>query len=596
MAAVLGREFNVGVLRDALAIDENALIDALEAAESAHMIQTADGKGEVTFTFVHVLVPQVIRESIRVLRKRQMHENAASAIEKLNPENYENLAHHHSHAGNEGKALKYHTLAGERALKAFANQNAENHLLSALDLVEKDKQKADLLGQLGIVQSRQGKNRQAIETCRKAITIYQELKDYDQAATLYARAGRTFFEDGDTPGYLSTFEEGLEALKGAPESRGMAILVGEHARALYLNHQTEEGLRVSEKALKMAEKFGVAEVQANVLINMGTWGDYTIEESQHLLFRALELAEGANLWWESTRAHINLSGNLWLNGNISEALFHIKRAVELSRQAGDVSTEFFALSRFAFYNVHFSDFQAAEEGLERMRQLIDSMTDQESSEWLLSYNESILWVTRDRVIKLAIEKIRDGLVHYREVNEPQNIFLFGTLLARSLLEIDAYEEGIEIITNSIDISNESPWFVRFEQKCYLSIFLARSGDIRTARQIYNEAKNLCAQGKRISGSYFLRLSWAEATLLVAEEKWEQAWKAYQHYLDETVRLGYKSFHFRVLRDWAKAHLRRGEEEDKQRARELFEEAIKVSEELGANGWVTYLKEEMEKIQ
>jgi predicted ATPase len=235
MAAVLGREFDVEVLQEALEMEEEALINALETAEGAHMIQETDGKGEVTFAFVHALVPQAIRESIRVLRKRQMHKKAAAAIEKLDPENYESLAHHHSQAGNDMEALNFHFLAGERALKAFANQNAENHLLSALDLVEEDKPKADLLSQLGIAQSRMGKNKLALETWRKAIAIYQELKDYDQAAYLYARSGRTSFDAGDTPGNLSICEKGLEILKGVPASRGMAFLLGEHARALFLN-------------------------------------------------------------------------------------------------------------------------------------------------------------------------------------------------------------------------------------------------------------------------------------------------------------------------------------------------------------------------
>jgi tetratricopeptide (TPR) repeat protein len=214
----------------------------------------------------------------------------------------------------------------------------------------------------------------------------------------------------------------------------------------------------------------------------------------------------------------------------------------------------------------------------------------------LKNTETHLGFVRDRAIQPAIKRFRASLIHYKKVNDPQFIQISGLDLAEFLLEVDEYKEGIKVLRDVIDASKKSATGRTIVAQSLLAIFLARSGDIKGARQTFNEAKKLYDQGKqkRVSDSWYL--SWAEANLLVVEEKWEQAWKAYQHYLDEVVRLGARSFQFIGLRDWAKAYLLRGEEADKQRAKELFGEAIKVCEEIGANGWVTYLKEEMGKIQ
>jgi predicted Ser/Thr protein kinase len=56
MASILGREFGFNILLEALDLDEDTTIEAIEAAEEAQMIQEIAGVGEVRFSFVHALV------------------------------------------------------------------------------------------------------------------------------------------------------------------------------------------------------------------------------------------------------------------------------------------------------------------------------------------------------------------------------------------------------------------------------------------------------------------------------------------------------------------------------------------------------------
>lgn len=114
MASILGREFEFEVLLDALDLDEDTLIEALETAEEAQMIQEVDGLEEVTFAFVHALVPSAIADFIRTLRRRKMHHRAAKAIEAISPEDYKSLAYHYGEAGIDEQAYQYYKKAGDQ--------------------------------------------------------------------------------------------------------------------------------------------------------------------------------------------------------------------------------------------------------------------------------------------------------------------------------------------------------------------------------------------------------------------------------------------------------------------------------------------------
>jgi tetratricopeptide (TPR) repeat protein len=596
MAAVIGREFNVFVLQEALGMAEDALIGVLESAENAHLIQEAVGKSDVAFSFVHALVPQVIRESIHIMRKRQMHNNVAVALEKFEPENYESLAFHHSKAGNDDKTLIFTTLAGQRALNAFSNQEAEKYFFSALDLVGEEKSRSQLLSQLGTAQMRLGKIKSAIQTCSEAITIYLELKDYDQAAYLYALCGRIKFSGGDTPGNLSICEEGLEILKGAPASPGMAILLSEYGRSLIFNLKVEEGLEASKKALKMAEKIAAVEVQVQTLISIASWGNISIEESHQLFIRAIELAEGANLWSGAARAHNNFSIHIYFDiGDYKKGYKHLKKGIELTHQIGDLAHEFFSLSNVKEYFGITCDFQTAEEILNRMSQLLKTMPDLEIITRMNNLSEANLRYLRDRDILKAVDIYRDCIDYFRKVDDYQAITKDGFHLAYYLMQIEEYSEGEKIIREAIQIAKQGVFIYNKIPRYLLVVILGRMGKLKAAREEYEKALSEHNKEKTKRTVNILWLNTAEANLLVAERKWELAWMAYDQLVSKLDMIGNIPAQIINLTDWAKAHLLRGEDEDKQRARELYGKALKVSEEMNANGWVEYIKDELGKL-
>ena len=86
LAAIVGREFDFDTLSEACELNEDALVDALEAAEQAQLIGEVKRNGRETFTFAHGLTMATLREGVSGLRRRRLHRRVATAIEALRPE------------------------------------------------------------------------------------------------------------------------------------------------------------------------------------------------------------------------------------------------------------------------------------------------------------------------------------------------------------------------------------------------------------------------------------------------------------------------------------------------------------------------------
>ena len=60
--------------------------------------------------------------------------------------------------------------------------------------------------------------------------------------------------------------------------------------------------------------------------------------------------------------------------------------------------------------------------------------------------------------------------------------------------------------------------------------------------------------------------------------------------------GIRTFRAAALRDWAEAHLARGEAADSERAIELYREALSEYEDMGATGWIERVQTRLAEIE
>ena len=191
LAAIYGRDFDYPALRAMSELDEDRLIEALETAERAQLIEEvsagAGAGGPVSFTFAHALIPSALQESLSGLRRQRLHRRAAESLERLYPDRATQqqlapqLAHHYAEAGEWDRAASYWLEAGERARDVYAYPEAIRYLKQALALLKE--RAADDLDRAARISMQLG-------------TLYHTTFDYQRsrqafqdAFTLWQRAG-----------------------------------------------------------------------------------------------------------------------------------------------------------------------------------------------------------------------------------------------------------------------------------------------------------------------------------------------------------------------------------------------------------------------
>ena len=105
--AVIGREFDFELLRKVTDKQEDDLINSLEAALRAQLIEELKEGDGVGFSFSHALIPTTLRESLSKMRRIRLHRKVAQVMEEVFPDACQRLAHHWGESGNEEKELDY---------------------------------------------------------------------------------------------------------------------------------------------------------------------------------------------------------------------------------------------------------------------------------------------------------------------------------------------------------------------------------------------------------------------------------------------------------------------------------------------------------
>ncbi len=577
LAAILGREFEYETLATASELEEDALIEALETAEQAQLIEEVNGSGEVTFSFVHALIPSTLAEGVRTLRRRKLHRRAADAIRSARPENFEAIAYHYEEAGEEALSLEYYVKAGERAAKAYANPEAERHFLTALDLVEVEPERARLLGELALVQSRQGKFELALERWFEGIQRYIGLGEQERMARYYARAAREAWEADRRRG-LALGQEGLQALEGAPASPGLADLLHETGRALYFNAKTEEAEPILRKALDMAEQTKALVVQIEALVTLGTTiaiaHPRSAQEGKELIDEAVQLARSNGLPDQESRAlnNLGLVESEFL-ADPSKTFGYYMRAAELARSTGTAGSELFYLANACSSALGKGDLSWVQEHLPGYLEAVQELASPgAASEDLRVINARL--IRYEGQLDAALSLFREMFEEGRKIGD-----VFTTSVSFAEIAVETRQH----IDEAHSMIEEASKGLEFWAPGTLLLVKARlhiaQGDLAEARLAMEEVTT--KSGGPPIGMSQVRYGLAEAELAVAEQDWEAARRAYVECVDFQGRVGMRWSRAHTLWDWAEALIQEAGGEAPAEARELLEEARSEFEAMGA---------------
>jgi class 3 adenylate cyclase/tetratricopeptide (TPR) repeat protein len=158
--AVMGREFSLALVRKVVRKPDDELARILSDLQLGEFIYEQPALPEAEYVFKHALTQEVAYDTLLTGRRKQLHEQAAAAIEALYAERLDDhlnrLARHYSQSGNVRKAVKYLDLAGRQAARRLAYEEAIGHFTGALELLgslpedsERDRQELALRTALG---------------------------------------------------------------------------------------------------------------------------------------------------------------------------------------------------------------------------------------------------------------------------------------------------------------------------------------------------------------------------------------------------------------------------------------------------------------
>jgi serine/threonine protein kinase/tetratricopeptide (TPR) repeat protein len=594
MASILGREFEFEILLGSLDLDEDTLIGALETAEEAQMIMEVDSYDQVTFAFVHALVPSAIADSIRTLRRRKMHRRAAQAIETVSPEDYESLAYHYSEAGNNVQAYLYFVKAGDRALGAFANQDAENFYLSALDLVEDPKEEASLQLTLGQSLTYQTKYQEALKAWQKAIDLYQNMDEYDKVAELYARSALTMWEDGNTIAGIEFCRQGLSVVDDKANGPGYARLLSETSRASYFNGLHEDSAKYGEQALALGEKLNLPIIQADALSTLGLLYDKSPEEQVANLERAIEIAEANNLIWAAVRAHNNVTRLYYLAlGDVPRGSVHLDSAIELCQQIGDQEYLLFLRSNLTFNLGHQGRLKEAAQELIELRQLRDALPGAGFGTRNFQNLEAFIF-TYQGYLERAAELITEEIEQDQLVGDFQTLETSLTNIARIDLIKGDLERGKSYAEQLIELSKIDMASKPISHSL-LSRVYSKMGEIELAEE---QLERALSPGENTQSDFYDQVFtlWAKADLSAAKKDWEAALRSYEQLISLT---GDHDFHWlsrRASLDWAETLIMRAEPGDNNLAIQSLKDSLQDFQDMGADGFVPRIEARINEIE
>ncbi|MFC1857242.1 adenylate/guanylate cyclase domain-containing protein [Thermodesulfobacteriota bacterium] len=126
--SVIEREFEYGLIKQVMGLSEQELLSRLSILKDSELIYERGIYPYTTYIFKHALTRETVYDSILSKKKKKLHEDIGSAIEKLYKENiaeyYGVLTDHFIYSQNYAKGAEYCRLAGKKAEKAGSFNDA----------------------------------------------------------------------------------------------------------------------------------------------------------------------------------------------------------------------------------------------------------------------------------------------------------------------------------------------------------------------------------------------------------------------------------------------------------------------------------------
>ncbi|HEX6677510.1 MAG TPA: BTAD domain-containing putative transcriptional regulator [Actinomycetes bacterium] len=362
-AAVIGRSFDVDIVREASGRSDDEAIGAIEELVRLGLVHELSGPA-TSYDFSHEQVRLLVYEQAGLARRRLLHRRVAQALARGRDAEDQAavIAHHFQLAGHDAEAAAWFARAGERAAALYANREAVAHYQAALALGRPD-EAARLQLALGDLHTLLGEYGNALAAYEAAAARCQP---GDLAVVEHKLAG-LHHRRGDWEAAEVHLEAALAALDAAAgaDDAFRARLVADQSLTARRRGRGEAAAELAVRALELAEAAGdpAALAQCHNLVGMLAAGAGDPERARRHLERSLAFAQVL----PDPAARVAALNNLALS---HQAAGRLDQAIELATDALDLCSAQGDRHRQAALHNNLADlFHAAGQPDEAMRHL-----------------------------------------------------------------------------------------------------------------------------------------------------------------------------------------------------------------------------------
>jgi tetratricopeptide (TPR) repeat protein len=585
-AAVIGREFELGLLARVIDQNDEHVLDVLDAAIRAALIgEVAQRPGRLSFS--HALTEHTLYDDLGPTRRQRLHRRVAVALETLcgdNPgDRLGELAYHWAQAGetvDTGKAVEYLRRAGDHALAKLAPDDALAWYRQALELLDRQSEPDELarceaLVGLGTAQRQAGDPRYR-DTLLGAADLAQRLASPALLvrAALANNRGRVSRSGAIDHDRIDTLEAALAATVGT-ETPERAMLLATLAAELTWG-EPERARTLSDEALGMVRRVDDDLTLWEVLERRSPtiWSPATLDERTANAHEQHEVAErlGAPHYRSGAARHLMEAATC--RGDLVEVDKNLDVMIRVADETGLAEARRSAAMLLAWRRLLAGHIDEAEQAADEAFQIASQAGEPDA----FTYYGGQIYAVRRAQGRLGdiVELVEQAMV------ENPGITAFRAALANALCEVDRLDDArvvFELLVASrfTDFAFNAVWLTAMT----LSADAAASLEHRAAAPILAELlapwrDQLAFNGNTCEGSVARPLGVALATaarLDEADEAFAQAVAVHER-IDAPIELA------RTQVDWARMLSTRAQPGDADRARTLLDPALSTARNLG----------------
>ncbi len=329
VASVVGEEFTADILSNVLDMRKIEFLKRINRIEKKHMLISSHNH---TYRFVHEKIREVLYNDIIPELREEYHRMIAETMEDLHREDVEEYAGdigYHYYMAKDRRAGKYLILAGDKAMKNYANEEAIRFYERATEFIGEN-ERFEIYIKLGDIHAIIGQYEMSFDYYSRSL---KSAKNDEERAKVKLKIGNLYEKRGEYDEAMENYYKSLEYLSEDSILRAdvyNSMSVAENRRGNY-----EEAIKYAQMAINISQSERVKERGYH---NMGTtylsMGNY--ELALKFLSKAIEIGRNIGDLRLLSADYNNIGVVYRKMGRINEALKHYEMSLEVVKKMGDI--------------------------------------------------------------------------------------------------------------------------------------------------------------------------------------------------------------------------------------------------------------------